>query len=53
MAHRTKNITNTTLEDALAQDQMRRQQEQSIRVPSNEYQHLLKIVDFSASSLFF
>ncbi|MCC5620643.1 hypothetical protein LC574_04700, partial [Nostoc sp. CHAB 5715] len=37
-----------TLEDALAQDQMRRQQEQSIRVPSNEYQHSPQMLELKA-----
>ncbi|ACC85256.1 hypothetical protein [Nostoc punctiforme] len=39
LAHKVKNITSSSLEDALAQDRIRRQQEQSIQVPSNGYQH--------------
>ncbi|MBW4430106.1 MAG: helix-turn-helix domain-containing protein [Nostoc desertorum CM1-VF14] len=42
------NTTSTTLEDALAQDRMRRQQEQSIRVPSNEYQHSPQMLELKA-----
>ncbi|WP_292790314.1 hypothetical protein [Nostoc sp. NMS7] len=48
LAHRANNITSTTLEDALAQDRMRRQQEQSIRVPSNEYQHSPQMLELKA-----
>ncbi len=48
LAHRVKNTTSTTLEDALAQDQMRRRQEQSIRVPSNEYQHSPQMLELKA-----
>ncbi len=48
LAHRVKNTTSTTLEDALAQDQMRRQQEQSIRVPSNGYQHSPQMLELKA-----
>jgi hypothetical protein len=39
LAHRANNTTSITLEDALAQDHKRRQQEQSIQAPSNNYQH--------------
>ncbi|MFW9259269.1 hypothetical protein [Nostoc sp. CALU 546] len=48
LAHKVKNITSTTLEDALAQDRIRRQQEQSIRVPSNEYQHSPQMLELKA-----
>ncbi|RCJ25249.1 helix-turn-helix domain-containing protein [Nostoc sp. ATCC 53789] len=48
LAHRANNTTSTTLEDALAQDQMRRQQEQSKRVPSNGYQHSPQMLELKA-----
>ncbi|MHC5821025.1 MAG: hypothetical protein ACYT04_35435, partial [Nostoc sp.] len=48
LAHRANNITSTTLEDALAQDRIRRQQEQSIQVPSNEYQHSPQMLELKA-----
>ncbi|MCC5603371.1 hypothetical protein [Nostoc favosum] len=48
LAHRVKNTTNSSLEDALAQDQMRRALEQSIRVPSNEYQHSPQMLELKA-----
>ncbi|MHC0067472.1 hypothetical protein ACWATR_31990 [Nostoc sp. UIC 10890] len=47
-AKRPGNTTSITLEDALAQDRMRRQQEQSIRVPSNEYQHSPQMLELKA-----
>ena len=48
LAQRVKNTTNSSLEDALAQDRMRRQQEQSIRVPSNGYQHSPQMLELKA-----
>lgn len=48
LAHRANNITSTTLEDALAQDHKRRQQEQSKQVPSNEYQHSPQMLELKA-----
>ena len=48
LAHRVKNTTSSSLEDALAQDHKRRQQEQSIRVPSNEYQHSPQMLELKA-----
>lgn len=48
LAHKVKNTTNSSLEDALAQDHKRRQQEQSIRVPSNEYQHSPQMLELKA-----
>ncbi|MBG1268738.1 hypothetical protein [Nostoc sp. WHI] len=48
LAHRVKNTTNSSLEDALAQDRMRRQQEESIRVPSNGYQHSPQMLELKA-----
>lgn len=45
---RPSNTTSITLEDALAQDHKRRQQEQSIRVPSNEYQHSPQMLELKA-----
>lgn len=45
---RPSNTTSTTLEDALAQDHKRRQQEQSIRVSSNEYQHSPQMLELKA-----
>ncbi|MEH1899346.1 MAG: hypothetical protein V7K94_29410 [Nostoc sp.] len=48
LAHKVKNITSSSLEDALAQDRIRRQQEQSIRVPSNEYQHSPQMLELKA-----
>ncbi|MCC5611890.1 helix-turn-helix domain-containing protein [Nostoc sp. CHAB 5834] len=48
LAHRVKNTTNSSLEDALAQDHKRRQQEQSIRVPSNDYQHSPQMLELKA-----
>ncbi|ODG97958.1 hypothetical protein A4S05_11230 [Nostoc sp. KVJ20] len=42
------NTTATTLEDALAQDHKRRQQEQSIRVPSNGYQNSPQMLELKA-----
>ncbi|WP_292867067.1 hypothetical protein [Nostoc sp. LPT] len=45
---RPSNTTSITLEDALAQDRMRRQQEQSIRVPSNNYQHSPQMLELKA-----
>ncbi|MBD2536541.1 hypothetical protein H6G97_47640 [Nostoc flagelliforme FACHB-838] len=48
LAQRVKNTTSTTLEDALAQDHKRRQQEQSIRVPSNGYQHSPHMLELKA-----
>ncbi|MEH2330081.1 hypothetical protein [Nostoc sp.] len=48
LAHRAKNTISTTLEDALVQDQMRRALEQSIRVPSNEYQHSPQMLELKA-----
>ncbi|NEU84510.1 hypothetical protein G1O98_37450, partial [Nostoc sp. UIC10630] len=42
------NTTSITLEDALAQDHKRRQQEQSIRVPSNGYQHSPQMLELKA-----
>ncbi len=44
----TQTSDNTTLEYALAQDHKRRQQEQSIRVPSNEYQHSPQMLELKA-----
>jgi hypothetical protein len=48
LAHRPNSTASTTLEDALAQDHKRRQQEQSIRVPSNEYQHSPQMLELKA-----
>ncbi|WP_242054252.1 hypothetical protein [Nostoc sp. FACHB-888] len=48
LAHRANNITSTTLEDALAQDRIRRQQEQSKQVPSNGYQHSPQMLELKA-----
>ncbi|WP_242063532.1 hypothetical protein [Nostoc sp. FACHB-892] len=48
LAHKANNATSTTLEDALAQDQMRRTLEQSKRVPSNEYQHSPQMLELKA-----
>ncbi|MDZ8070419.1 MAG: hypothetical protein RMY64_33230 [Nostoc sp. DedQUE08] len=48
LAHKVKNITSSSLEDALAQDRIRRQQEQSIRVPSNGYQHSPQMLELKA-----
>ncbi|MBD2527426.1 hypothetical protein H6G86_34865 [Nostoc sp. FACHB-133] len=48
LAHKVKNTTNSSLEDALAQDRIRRQQEQSIRVPSNGYQHSPQMLELKA-----
>lgn len=45
---RPSNTTSITLEDALAQDHKRRQQEQSIRVPSNEYQQSPQMLELKA-----
>jgi hypothetical protein len=45
---RPSNTTSITLEDALAQDHKRRQQEQSIRVPSNGYQHSPQMLELKA-----
>jgi hypothetical protein len=45
---RPSNTTSITLEDALAQDHKRRQQEQSIRVPSNNYQHSPQMLELKA-----
>ncbi|MEJ6486759.1 hypothetical protein N0Y54_36795 [Nostoc punctiforme UO1] len=45
---RPSNTTTITLEDALAQDHKRRQQEQSIRVPSNGYQHSPQMLELKA-----
>jgi hypothetical protein len=45
---RPSNTTSITLEDALAQDRMRRQQEQSIGVPSNGYQHSPQMLELKA-----
>ncbi|MDZ8140778.1 MAG: helix-turn-helix domain-containing protein [Nostoc sp. DedQUE04] len=45
---RPSNTTSITLEDALAQDRMRRQQEQSIRVPSNGYQQSQQMLELKA-----
>ncbi|WP_243458626.1 helix-turn-helix domain-containing protein [Nostoc sp. UIC 10630] len=47
-AKRPSNTTSITLEDALAQDHKRRQQEQSIRVPSNGYQHSPQMLELKA-----
>ncbi|MDZ7970703.1 MAG: hypothetical protein RM368_38240 [Nostoc sp. DedSLP03] len=47
-AKRPSNTTSITLEDALAQDHKRRQQEQSIRVPSNGYQHSQQMLELKA-----
>ncbi|WP_335116823.1 hypothetical protein [Nostoc sp.] len=48
LAHRVKNTTSITLEDALAQDHKRRTLEQSIQVPSNEYQHSPQMLELKA-----
>ncbi|MBD2535649.1 hypothetical protein H6G97_42285 [Nostoc flagelliforme FACHB-838] len=48
LAHRANNITSTTLEDALAQDRIRRQQEQSKQVPSNGYQNSPQMLELKA-----
>ena len=48
LAHRANNTTSSSLEDALAQDRMRHQQEQSIRVPSNGYQHSPQMLELKA-----
>ncbi|MBN3948827.1 MAG: hypothetical protein HWQ38_21140 [Nostoc sp. NMS7] len=48
LAHKVKNITSSSLEDALRQDRIRRQQEQSIQVPSNEYQHSPQMLELKA-----
>ncbi|MBW4456512.1 MAG: hypothetical protein KME55_29610 [Nostoc indistinguendum CM1-VF10] len=45
---RPSNTTSITLEDALAQDHKRRQQEQSIGVPSNGYQHSPQMLELKA-----
>jgi hypothetical protein len=45
---RPSNTTSITLEDALAQDHKRRQQEQSIRVPSNGYQQSPQMLELKA-----
>lgn len=47
LAHKA-NTTSSSLEDALAQDRMRRTLEQSIRVPSNEYQHSPQMLELKA-----
>lgn len=48
LAHKVKNITSSSLEDALRQDRMRRQQEQSKQAPSNEYQHSPQMLELKA-----
>ncbi|WP_375514355.1 hypothetical protein [uncultured Nostoc sp.] len=48
LAYKANNTTSITLEDALAQDRMRRQQEQSKQVPSNEYQHSPQMLELKA-----
>ncbi|MEH2361064.1 hypothetical protein [Nostoc sp.] len=48
LAHRANNTTSSSLEDALAQDRMRRALEQSIRVPSNGYQHSPQMLELKA-----
>ncbi|MCC5645870.1 hypothetical protein LC607_23625 [Nostoc sp. CHAB 5824] len=48
LSHRANNTTSSSLEDALAQDRIRRQQEQSIRVLSNEYQHSPQMLELKA-----
>ncbi|MCC5653231.1 helix-turn-helix domain-containing protein [Nostoc sp. XA013] len=45
---RPSNTTSITLEDALAQDHKRRTLEQSIRVPSNGYQHSPQMLELKA-----
>ena len=45
---RPNNTTSITLEDALAQDRMRCQQEQSKQVPSNGYQHSPQMLELKA-----
>ncbi|MDZ7969956.1 MAG: helix-turn-helix domain-containing protein [Nostoc sp. DedSLP03] len=45
---RPSNTTSITLEDALAQDHKRRTLEQSIRVPSNNYQHSPQMLELKA-----
>jgi hypothetical protein len=47
LAHKA-NTTNSSLEDALAQDHKRRQQEQSKQVPSNGYQHSPQMLELKA-----
>ncbi|WP_265277590.1 hypothetical protein [Nostoc sp. KVJ3] len=48
LAHKVKNITSSSLEDALRQDRIRRQQEQSKQAPSNEYQHSPQMLELKA-----
>lgn len=48
LAYRVKNTTSITLEDALAQDRIRRQQELFKQVPSNEYQHSPQMLELKA-----
>ncbi|WP_228013528.1 hypothetical protein [Nostoc edaphicum] len=45
---RPSNTNSITLEDALAQDRIRRQQEQSKQAPSNEYQHSPQMLELKA-----
>jgi hypothetical protein len=48
LAHRANNTTSITLEDALAQDHKRHQQELLKQVPSNEYQHSPQMLELKA-----
>lgn len=48
LAHKANTTTSITLEDALAQDHKRRQQELLKQVPSNEYQHSPQMLELKA-----